>query len=67
MLTYISHTLANDCVSTAVPAVSPARGGDVAVYVFDINQLNLPTPFLKNILFLYLLLSLQPFQLYLIP
>ena len=24
---------------------SPSRGGDVAVYVFDINQLSLPTPF----------------------
>ena len=23
---------------------SPSRGGDVAVYVFDINQLSLPTP-----------------------
>ena len=24
---------------------SPSRSGDVAVYVFDINQLSLPTPF----------------------
>ena len=23
---------------------SPSRGGDVAVYVFDINQLSMPTP-----------------------
>ena len=28
-----------------VPMGSPPRGGDVAVYVFDINQLSLPTPF----------------------
>ena len=28
-----------------VPACSPSRGGDVAVYVFDINQPSLPTPF----------------------
>ena len=28
-----------------VPAGSPWRGGDVAVYVFDINQLSLSTPF----------------------
>ena len=28
-----------------VPANSPLRGGDVAVYVFDINQPSLPTPF----------------------
>ena len=31
--------------SFPVPASSPSRGGDVAVYVFDINQLSLPTPF----------------------
>ena len=24
---------------------SPSRGGDVVVYIFDINQLSLPTPF----------------------
>ena len=28
-----------------VPAGSPSRGGDVAVYVFDINQPSSPTPF----------------------
>ena len=28
-----------------VPAGSPARGRAVAVYVFDINQPSLPTPF----------------------
>ena len=28
-----------------VPAGSPSRGGDVALYVFDRNQLSLPTPF----------------------
>ena len=28
-----------------VPMGSPSRGGDVAVYVFNINQLSLPTPF----------------------
>ena len=28
-----------------VPAGSSSRGGDVAVYVFDINQPNLSTPF----------------------
>ena len=34
------------CVFRArVSAGSPSRGGDVAVYVFDINQLSLPTPF----------------------
>ena len=28
-----------------VPAGSPSRGGDVAVFVFNINQPSLPTPF----------------------
>ena len=28
-----------------VPAGSPSRGGDAAVYEFDINQPSLPTPF----------------------
>ena len=28
-----------------VPAGSPSRGGDVAIYVFDVNQPSLPTPF----------------------
>ena len=28
-----------------VPKGSPSRGGDVAAYVFDVNQLRLPTPF----------------------
>ena len=28
-----------------VPAGSPSCGWDVAVYVFDTNQLSLPTPF----------------------
>ena len=28
-----------------VPTDSPSRGGDVAVYVFDINQPSLPIPF----------------------
>ena len=33
------------CVSMAtVPAGSPSRGGDVAVYFFDIKQPSLPTP-----------------------
>ena len=27
----------------AVPVSSPSRGGDIAIYVFEINQPNLPT------------------------
>ena len=37
---YASHLL-----SLMVPAGSPSRGADVTVYVFDINQPSLPTPF----------------------
>ena len=33
------------CFSFKSPAGSPSHGGDVAVYVFDINQPSLPTPF----------------------
>ena len=40
-----------------VPAGTPSRGGDVKVYVLDINQPSLPTPF---ILFLCLFLSYGP-------
>ena len=47
-----------------VPAGSPSRGGNVAVYVFDINQPSLPT---LLILFLCLFLSLWPFEPYFIP
>ena len=41
-----------------VPAGSPSRGGDVKVYVLDINQPSLPTPFT---LFSCLFLSYGPF------
>ena len=44
-----------------VPAGSPLRGGDVAVYVLDINHPSWPILF---ILFLCLFLSVWPFQLY---
>ena len=33
------------CIAPGVPAGSPSRGGDVLVYVTDINQPSLPTPF----------------------
>ena len=41
-LSYGSVLLTSDL---AVPVGSPSRGGDVTVYVFDINQPSLPTPF----------------------
>ena len=49
---------------SVVMALSMVRGGDVAVYVYDMNQPSLPTALL---LFLCLFLSLWPFQLYFIP
>ena len=45
-----------------VPASSPSRDGNVAVYVFDINQPSLPTLFFEKILFLCLFLSYSPFN-----
>ena len=44
------------------PSCSPSCGGDVAVYVLDINQPSLPTPFSCTCLCLFL--SVWPFQLY---
>ena len=46
ILTIRSHPMSDVLVlvATAVPTSSPSRGGDVAVYVFDIKQLSLPTP-----------------------
>ena len=32
-----------------VPTGSPSRGGDVAVYVFGINQPSMPTPFYSDL------------------
>ena len=54
-----------DCMASIflVPAGSPSCGGDVTVYVLDIGQPSLPTPF---ILFLCLFLSLWHFQQYFI-
>ena len=49
-----------------VPVGSPSRGGDVAVYVFDIKPTELAYTFCF-ILFLCLCLSLWPFQLYFTP
>ena len=42
--------------SHTVRAGSPSRGGDVVVYVFDINHLSLLTPFD------FVLLSISPFM-----
>ena len=41
------------------PTGSPSRGGDVAVYVFDINQPRLPTPFHPVIVSVSVLMALS--------
>ena len=38
------------CSVSLSPTGSPWRGGDVVVYVFDINLLSLPTPFFYSVL-----------------
>ena len=40
-----------------IPASSPSCGGDVAVYVFDINQPSLPTPFYSVLVSVFVALS----------
>ena len=40
-----SGTFGSQIYLTKVPADSPSRGGDVKVYVFNINQPSLLTPF----------------------
>ena len=47
-----------------VPAGSPSRGGDVAVYVSDINQPSLPTPFLIFIFLYSVLVSVSVFMVF---
>ena len=42
-----------------VPTGSPSRGGDVAVYVFDINQPSLPTPFYYVLLSMFVFIALS--------
>ena len=38
---------------------SPSRGGDVAVYVFDINRSSLPTPFYSVLVFVSVFMTLS--------
>ena len=45
--------------SFRVPTGSPSRGGDVVVYVFDINQPSLPTPFNSVLVSLSVFLALS--------
>ena len=47
------------CFYTPVPAGSPSRGGDVKVYVYDMNQPSLPTPFYSVLVAIYVFMSLS--------
>ena len=42
-----------------VPAGSPSRGGDVAVYVFDIKQPSLSTPFYSLLVYVSVFMALS--------
>ena len=43
----------------SVQAGSPSRGEDVVVYVFDINQPSLPTPFCSVLVSIYVIMALS--------
>ena len=40
-------------------AASPSRGGDVAVYVFQVNQPSLPSPFYSVLVFVFVFMALS--------
>ena len=44
-LRFLFRYIKEEILSSPVLAGSPSRGGDVAVYAFDINQPSWPTPF----------------------
>ena len=45
-IVHVGHCPSCSCrPALCVSAGSPSRGGDVVVFVFDINQPSLPTPF----------------------
>ena len=59
----VSNCILTSCHHTELPhedvlAGSPSRGGDVAVYVFDMNQPSLPTPFYSVLMSTYVFMAL---------
>ena len=50
----MTSTSQTDSYLKQVPADSPSRGGDVTVYVCDINQPSFPNPFNNNKKILFL-------------
>ena len=55
VLLIVDLAFADECVLVG----SPSRGGDVVIYVFDINQPSLPTPFYSILVSLSALWSFQ--------
>ena len=53
------HVLFELCLKWRVPTGSPSRGGDVTVYVFDINQPSLPTHFYSVLVFVSVFVALS--------
>ena len=47
-------------LSLSVPAGSPSPGGNVTVYVFNINQPSLPAPFYSVLVSVSVFMALQP-------
>ena len=54
-----SFFLSTTLMETAAPAGSLSRGGDVVVYVFDIHQPNLLTPFYSVLVSISVFLALS--------
>ena len=64
MMTKMMICSSTSGTSIQVPADLPLCGGDVAVYVFDINQPSLPTPFYSGLVSLSVLIALSTVFLY---
>ena len=54
-----SKLLIDDIFGSPVTAGSPSRGGNVAVYAFDINQPSLPTPFYSVLVSIFSFMALS--------
>ena len=56
---YTVHCHWYSAALTHVPAGSPSHGGDVMVYVTDINQPSLPTPFYSVLVYVSVFMALS--------
>ena len=55
---FVAYTLPR--LSLLVPTGSPSPGGNVTVYVFNINQPSLPAPFYSVLVSVSVFMALQP-------